>query len=249
MLAGGCYQESSRESGFGLEQTPSEPTTQPTTEPSDEPVAVAEEPVASEPAETPSGPAAPPSAPVTTQKKPATQEAEPRTVRAIIETNLGHMEAELWPEVAPKTVENFVRLAKAGVYDNLTCQRLIPGFIVQLGEVTDPAKKRLLEPIEGEFSTEHEHEHGILSMARRPSDPDSATSQFFICLKPKNDIQRRALANLDNEYAIFGKVVRGLSVLERIEAVPVEKQQRGNQKTERSKPTEPILLRTVRIVD
>jgi cyclophilin family peptidyl-prolyl cis-trans isomerase len=212
------------------------PTTQP------EPLAADTDEVEVEAATTAPAPVAP-AAPVA-----ATQEAGP-TIRAIIETNFGHMEAELWPDRAPITVANFVRLAKSGFYENLPSHRMIPGFILQLGKPVDVAKKRELEPFKGEFSEDLKHEAGTVSMARRPSDPDSATCQFFICFKPKNDIERRALATLDGQYAIFGKVVRGLDVLDAIEAVPTTTQPMGPGRTEPSKPTRTILLRNVRIPD
>lgn len=230
-MAVGCYTETRRDSEAAWWETEQAPESQPTT-----------------------GPALADSAqegPVTTTTTPAAAEkAAKQKIRAIIETNLGHMEAELWPDVAPETVANFVALAKSGFYDNLPCHRMLPGFIVQLGKPTDPAMARALKPIKGEFSEALKHGGGTLSMARRPSDPDSATSQFFICFPPKNDVQREALASLNGKYAIFGKVVRGLAVLDQIEAAPTTKQTRGGGTApEPSKPTRAILLRTVRIVE
>ncbi len=232
-VTAGCYQETSRGGDtWGLQEEPEATATQPeaTVPPED---ASPTEPEATQPAET---------------GQVQTSSADVgRKIRAIIETNLGHMEAELWPDVAPKTVENFIRLAKSGFYENLPCHRMLPGFVVQFGKPVDEEKARQLKPIPGEFSDQLKHEGGTLSMARRPSDPDSATSQFFICFPPDNEVERNALASLDGKYAIFGKVVRGLAVLEQIEAVPTTMQSRGPGVDEPSKPTKTILLRTVRI--
>jgi cyclophilin family peptidyl-prolyl cis-trans isomerase len=221
----GCFQESSGGGAFSLEEEP-EATSQPASKPAD--LMVTEEP------------------PAPTTMTAATQEIG-RKIRAVIETNFGHMEVELYPDQAPATVANFIRLAKSGFYDNLPCHRMVPGFIVQLGKPIDPAKARELEPIKGEFSQTLKHEGGTLSMARRPSDPDSATSQFFICFAPRNDVQRRELAKLDGQFAIFGKVIHGMDVLDAIEAVPTEMQPMGPGRNEKSKPAKTILLRSVRI--
>ncbi len=234
-LLAGCYRETSRRGDLlSLDETP-EATSQPAEETT---------PVASAPAE--------PATPVTTAptgEAPATTQEARNVIQATIETNFGHMVAELWPDEAPETVANFVKLAKSGFYENLPCHRKIEGYMVQLGKPTDPAKARQLTPIKGEFSTTLKHDYGILSMARRPSDPDSATSQFFICFKPKNEIQQRALSLLDGEFAIFGKVVRGLNVLDQIEAVRTTTQPMGPGRVEPSKPSQTILLKAIRIAE
>jgi len=231
-LSAGCYQETRRGEAISLDDEQI-PASQPTSEPT--------EGVASAPAEAPPGP---PAATATSQAKDAGKK-----IRVIIETNFGHMEAELWPDQAPETVANFVKLARSGFYENVPSHRMLPGFIVQFGKPGSPAQARELKPIRGEFSDTLKHETGTLSMARRQNDPDSATSQFFICLRPKIDVHRRALASLDGQSAIFGKVVRGLGVLDELEAVPTTQQARGTGRTERSKPMRTILLRAVRIVE
>ncbi|MBN1346650.1 MAG: peptidylprolyl isomerase [Phycisphaerae bacterium] len=233
-LWSGCYQETRRSDvAWDLDEEP-EATSRPSSLPV-EPAPLATEPVAS--------------APSPTETETPKADDVGRKIRAIIETNFGHMEAELWPDVAPETVANFVRLAKAGFYDNMPCHRMLPGFVVQFGEPTDDAKKAALKPIKGEFSESLKHEAGTLSMARQPSYPDSATSQFYICFRPKTEAQQRWLSSLDGKYAIFGKVVRGLTILDGIEAVPTTQQARGPAGDEPSKPTKTILLRTVRIVE
>jgi len=238
-LIAGCYSESRRGGGMPDWLEEEVPATQPTST-STAPTSAPAEPTKP----------APPAAALPAPEQPA-KSAEPvgSEVRAIIETSFGHMEVELWPDVAPLTVANFVKLAKSGFYENLPSDRMIPGFMVQFGKPISPAKRKEMEPIKGEFSATLKHEAGTLSMARRQSDPDSATSQFFICLKSKNDVQKRALASLDGKWAIFGRVVRGMDVLDAIEAVPTTRQARGRGASEASKPTRTILLRKVRILD
>lgn len=133
---------------------------------------------------------------------------------AVIKTSEGDMVAEFWPDVAPKTVENFKTLAKKGFYDGTCFHRVIKGFMIQGG---DPLTKDLgQEPrwgtgdpgykIKAEFNDRH-HDRGVLSMARS-ADPDSAGSQFFICHgNPRF---------LDRQYTGFGKLIKGDDVLEKI---------------------------------
>ena len=122
------------------------------------------------------------------------------------------MEGELYPEIAPKTVENFETLANKGFYDGLIFHRVIPGFMIQGG---DPKGTGIGGPgytIFGEFSAngfknDLKHERGVLSMARA-MDPNSAGSQFFI--------MHADAPHLDGEYAAFGKITKGLDVVDAI---------------------------------
>src|SRR5213078_3581249 len=133
---------------------------------------------------------------------------------AVLKTSDGEMVAEFWPEVAPRTVENFKKLARQGFYDGTTFHRIIKGFMIQGGDPNskDPAKENHYGEggpgyqIKAEFN-QHKHERGVISMARGP-DPDSAGSQFFICLA--------TLPRLDGKYATFGKLIKGEDVLEKI---------------------------------
>jgi peptidyl-prolyl cis-trans isomerase B (cyclophilin B) len=133
---------------------------------------------------------------------------------AIIKTSEGDMVAEFWTDVAPKTVENFKKLARQGFYDGTAFHRVIKGFMIQGGDpltkdeskqsrwgTGDPGYK-----IDAEFNAKS-HTRGVLSMARS-QDPNSAGSQFFICHgDPKF---------LDNQYTAFGKLIKGDDVLEKI---------------------------------
>jgi peptidyl-prolyl cis-trans isomerase B (cyclophilin B) len=133
---------------------------------------------------------------------------------AVIKTTEGEMVVEFWPEVAPKTVENFKTLAKKGFYDGTCFHRVIKGFMIQGGDplTKDPnmeARWGTGDPgykIKAEFNDRH-HDRGVLSMARS-NDPDSAGSQFFICHGNPHF--------LDRQYTTFGKLIKGDDVLEKI---------------------------------
>ncbi len=147
---------------------------------------------------------------------------------AVIKTTEGEMVVEFWPDVAPKTVENFKKLAKEGFYDGTAFHRVIPGFMIQGGDplTKDPAKEPKWgtgDPgykIKGEFS-DRSHQRGVLSMARS-NDPDSAGSQFFIC--HGNPTQ------LDHQYTTFGKLIKGDDVLEKIATTPTHPTDRPDKR-------------------
>lgn len=129
-----------------------------------------------------------------------------------IETNNGTIQAELYPEVAPNTVNNFISLVKKGFYNETIFHRVIPGFMVQGG---DPEGSGMGGPgygIKGEFAMNRfpndlKHSRGVLSMARS-MNPDSAGSQFFIMVADA--------PHLDGQYAAFGKVISGMEEADRI---------------------------------
>jgi len=161
---------------------------------------------------------------------------------AIISTTKGEFVMEFWPEVAPKTVANFKKLATEGFYDGTSFHRIIAGFMAQGG---DPLTKDLDQEarygtgdpgykIPAEFNS-RKHTRGVISMARS-ADPDSAGSQFFLMLGDAT--------HLDGQYSAFGKVVKGLDVLDKIEAVPVTTSPNG----EPSKPTERVEIESIKIV-
>ena len=147
------------------------------------------------------------------EKKDTAAMSEPKEV-AVIKTSEGEMVAEFWPDVAPKTVENFKKLAKSGFYDGTAFHRVIKGFMIQGGDpltkdeskqarwgTGDPGYK-----IDAEFNKKS-HTKGVLSMARS-ADPNSAGSQFFIC--------HGNPAFLDGQYTAFGKLIKGEDVLDKI---------------------------------
>ncbi len=125
------------------------------------------------------------------------------------------MKGELYPEIAPETVKNFVELAKKGFYDGLTFHRVIPGFMIQGGCPQGTGTGGPGHTIKGEFGKNGfennlKHDRGVLSMARSMS-PDSAGSQFFIMVANSS--------HLDGQYASFGKITEGLDVMDKIVSV------------------------------
>lgn len=138
----------------------------------------------------------------------------------VITTSLGVMVVEFYPDVAPNHVANFKKLARAGFYDGTAFHRVIPGFMIQGGDpnTKDDSKKDTWGmggpgySIKAEFNSKH-HARGILSMARS-SDPDSAGSQFFIC--------HADAGSLDGQYTVFGNLIKGFDVLDKIATTPTE---------------------------
>jgi len=150
--------------------------------------------------------------------------------RAIITTRFGEMEITFFPDKAPKHVENFISLAKSGFYNGTIFHRVIPGFMIQGG---DPNTKDLNKPetygqggpsqrLKAEFN-DIPHRRGILSMART-SDPNSAGSQFYIVVKDSNF--------LDGQYTVFGEVVRGMEVADKIVSSPRNNRDLPNERVE-----------------
>jgi len=134
------------------------------------------------------------------------------------------IKAELYPHIAPKTVDNFVTLAKSGFYNGLIFHRVIPGFMIQGGCPDGTGMGGPGHNIEGEFASngfknDLQHEAGVLSMARSNA-PNSAGSQFFI--------MHKASPHLDGNYAAFGKVTEGLDVVDAIANTPRNHSDRPN---------------------
>ena len=143
--------------------------------------------------------------------------AELAAYRATIETSVGNIVLEFFPDRAPNHVRNFLRLAQAGVYDGTAFHRVVRGFVIQGGhlptrkEPLAESQQRFVRNLQPEFN-DTPHDKGILSMARL-DDPASANTSFFI-------VTARTPA-LDGKYTVFGRVVEGLDVVENIEATPV----------------------------
>lgn len=144
------------------------------------------------------------------------------------------IKAELYPEIAPNTVNNFISLVKDGYYDGLIFHRVIYGFMIQGGCPNGNGMGGPGYTIKGEFSQNNfkndlKHDPGVLSMARA-MDPDSAGSQFFIMHKTS--------PHLDGSYAAFGKVIEGLDVVDKIAEVSVDYNDR---------PMEPQVMKKVSV--
>lgn len=158
--------------------------------------------------------------------------------------NGGSFTVELYPEYAPITVENFLDLVESGFYDGLTFHRVVEGFVAQGGDPSGDGTGGSDHNIYGEFSENGfvqntlSHDRGVISMARSSYDPNSASSQFFICYNGNNK------AALDGKYAAFGKVVEGMEVVDgflEIEMLP-------SPAGENSVPSEPIVIAKAEVI-
>jgi len=149
--------------------------------------------------------------------------------QAVIKTDFGEITIEFFPDVAPNHVENFIKLASSGFYDGCTFHRVISGFMIQGGDPNTKDNDRSTHGmggpgynIDAEFN-EVKHERGILSMARA-RHPNSAGSQFFIVVKDS--------LFLDNQYTVFGKVVDGMDIADKIVAVPRDRNDNPDDRIE-----------------
>jgi cyclophilin family peptidyl-prolyl cis-trans isomerase len=149
--------------------------------------------------------------------------------KAVIETKFGNIELKFFPDIAPNHVNNFIGLAKKGFYDGTTFHRVIPGFMIQGGDPNskdpDKSKHGMGGPghtVKAEFS-EKPHKRGILSMARS-QNPDSAGSQFFICVADA--------PFLDRQYTVFGEVVSGMDAVDKIVSQPRDPRDNPNERIE-----------------
>ena len=149
----------------------------------------------------------------TEEKKEEVSDVYARKIMFTIEMeNGGVMKGELYPDLAPITVDNFVKLVNNKFYDGLIFHRVIPGFMIQGGGFDKDFKEKETESIKGEFKSNGiknglKHERGVLSMARTMV-PDSASSQFFI--------MHETSPHLDGEYAAFGRITEGLEIVDKI---------------------------------
>lgn len=149
--------------------------------------------------------------------------------RAVIETKFGNIELRFFPDVAPNHVNNFIELAKKGFYDGTIFHRVIPGFMIQGGDPNsrdpDKSKHGMGGPgytLKAEFN-EKPHKKGALSMARA-ANPDSAGSQFFICVADS--------PFLDRQYTVFGEVISGMEIADKIVNQPRDRRDNPNERIE-----------------
>ncbi len=150
---------------------------------------------------------------------------------AVIETKFGEIEIEFLADKAPGHVKNFLDLARKGYYDGTTFHRVIPGFMIQGGcpNTKDASKGKAGHgtggpgyTVKAEFN-DTAHKRGVVSMARA-QDPNSAGSQFFICVADS--------AFLDRQYSAFGRVVRGMEVADKVVAAPRDRNDNPNERVE-----------------
>ncbi len=149
--------------------------------------------------------------------------------RAVIHTRLGDIKLRFFPEVAPNHVHNFIQLAQKGFYDKTTFHRVIPGFMIQGGDPNTKDDNRANDgqggpgyTLKAEFN-KRPHQRGTLSMARA-ADPDSAGSQFFICVADA--------PHLDGQYTVFGEVVEGMETADKIVSQPADPRNNPKERIE-----------------
>ena len=158
-----------------------------------------------------------------------------------VRTSAGTIRLELYPAKAPKTVENFLQYVRDGHYEGTIFHRVIPGFMIQGGGMTpNMAQKKTRAPVPIESKNGLKNEVGSLAMART-SDPNSATAQFFINLKNNSFLDYPGSDG--HGYTVFGKVVSGMDVVNKISATPT-----GSQGMHQDVPRTPVLIESATVL-
>jgi peptidyl-prolyl cis-trans isomerase A (cyclophilin A) len=171
----------------------------------------------------------------------ATASAQGAAPRVALETSEGRIVLELAPKEAPKTVDNFLAYVKAGHYDGTVFHRVIPNFMIQGGGFgPDMAERSTRPPIPIESKNGLKNARGTVAMARR-ADPNSATAQFFINVVDNASLDHPSFDG--HGYAVFGKVVEGMDVVDKIKAVPT-----GSRGQYQNVPLTPVTIKSARIV-
>jgi cyclophilin family peptidyl-prolyl cis-trans isomerase len=159
-----------------------------------------------------------------------------------LDTNYGKIQLELYPDKAPVTVKNFIAYVEAGYYNNLIFHRVIPGFMIQGGGFTvDMVQKPTNPPIINEAANGLKNERGTIAMART-NDPDSATAQFFINVVDNSFLDYKNDSPQGIGYTVFGKVVGGMDVVDKIAKVKTHTA-RGH----RDVPEQNVIIRSATI--
>ena len=172
-------------------------------------------------------------------------EADKTASKVLIKTNLGEMTVELYPDKAPKTVENFLAYVNGKFYDGTVFHRVIDNFMIQGGGFTPDLRQKATRPaIANEAKNGLSNSRGTLAMART-GDPNSATAQFFINVvdNPRLDFTSEANGSTWG-YCVFGKVISGLDVVDKIKAVPTGAQ--GPFKSD--VPTTPVVIEKISVI-
>lgn len=168
------------------------------------------------------------------------KQAEIRIVE--MKTSEGKIRIELWADKAPQTVKNFLRYVEEGFYDGTIFHRVMDNFMIQGGGFTaDMNQKKPHEPIKNEAAGELKNDRGTLAMART-NVVDSATSQFFINLKDNEFLNHRDASPMGFGYAVFGKVIEGMDVVDKIAKVPTT-----NAGPHQNVPVKPVLIESAKV--
>jgi cyclophilin family peptidyl-prolyl cis-trans isomerase len=163
--------------------------------------------------------------------------------RVELKTNRGPIVIELYEAKAPKTVANFLQYVKDGHYNGTVFHRVIDGFMIQGGGFDrDMKQKATRAPVANEAANGLKNDYGTLAMARTP-DPHSASAQFFINLKNNDFLNYRDPTPQGYGYTVFGKVVSGMDIVERIAKVPT-----GNAGAHQNVPREPIVIESATLL-
>ncbi len=161
--------------------------------------------------------------------------------KVLLDTSMGKVTIELFRKDAPVSVKNFLSYVREGFYDGLVFHRVIPGFMIQGGGFTVGMKeKRTRSPIRNEAANGLKNERGTIAMART-ADPDSASSQFFINVVDNKGLNRPLPDG--HGYAVFGKVVKGMDVVDRIASVKT-----GSRGPFQDVPLKAVEIRSVKLV-
>jgi len=162
--------------------------------------------------------------------------------QVIIETTKGVIVLELYPDEAPKTVDNFLCYARWGHYDGTIFHRVIPDFMIQGGGLTPDLKHKLTEmPIKNEADNGLKNKRGTVAMART-QDPHSATNQFFINTKDNTPLDHKSKTLQGWGYTVFGKVIKGMDVVDAISKVKT-----GTRGHMANVPVEPVIITKVTV--
>lgn len=160
----------------------------------------------------------------------------------VVKTSMGEIEIELFRESAPQTVANFLKYAGSGFYNGTIFHRVIGNFMIQGGGMTpDMREKQTFPPVYNEAANGLSNKRGTIAMARRP-DPHSATSQFFINVADNNFLDYKSPAATDFGYCVFGRVVKGMDVVDKIRSVPT-----GNRMGFQNVPLKDVFIQSIKV--
>ncbi len=162
----------------------------------------------------------------------------------VMQTSEGSIRIELWADKAPLTVKNFLRYVDEGFYGNTVFHRVIENFMIQGGGMTADLKpKQTHEPIKNEAAANLKNDRGTIAMART-NVVDSATAQFFINVKDNDSLNHRDDTSAGFGYAVFGKVIEGMDVVDKIKKVPTT-----NSGQYQNVPAKPVVIESVKVVE